>query len=321
MLEYLSPFEKYCDINELKKIKIEREERAENNYGFKYDPIFENLPNIKVSSLDLSKSEVTIGVESDLTAEDKLLLEEKLKMFIPWRKGPYNFFGIDIDAEWRSDLKWNRIKDHIMPLKNRTILDIGCSNGYFLFRMAQSSPKLALGIDPVPHCFKQFNFIQKFANIPNIQFELWGVEHLKYFKNMFDVIFSMGIIYHHRHPIQQLMDILNALRPGGEALIETIGIPGDDSYALFPEDRYANMRNVWFIPTLPCLISWAKKAQFIDIEVVSNTKLTNEEQRLTKWCPPPHQSLDDFLDKDNSNKTLEGFPAPIRFSILARKKR
>jgi len=240
------------------------------------------------------------------------------KDLIPWRKGPINLPGFSIDAEWRSDLKWERIKDHLAPISGKRVLDIGCNNGYFMFEMAKLDPSLVLGIDPVLHYQTQFKFLQNFFQAPNVHFEMLGVEHLNYFTEFFDTIFSMGIIYHHRHPIQQLLDIKNALRPGGQVILETIGIPGEEPMALFPMDRYAKMRNIWFVPTLNCLINWAHKTKFYDIEVISDTLLTPEEQRSTQWSS--NQSLEDFLDPKDPTKTIEGHPAPRRFCLSMKKK-
>ena len=61
-------------------------------------------------------------------------LRNALKDLMPWRKGPFHLLGVYIDAEWRSDLKWQRLVRHIAPPKDRKVLDIGCGNGYYLFR-------------------------------------------------------------------------------------------------------------------------------------------------------------------------------------------
>ncbi len=275
--------------------------------------------NHKAQYCDYSSDAVTIGRAEELIPEELQLIEAQLSQCIPWRKGPFSLFGIDVDAEWRSDFKWNRLEQSLSPLAGKKILDVGCNNGYYMFRMLAQNPEFVLGIDPSLHCQRQFNLIQSYAQAPNIHFELLGIEHLSLFPNFFDTIFCMGILYHHRHPIQQLLDLWQALKPGGEVILETIGIPGTDSYALFPEGRYANMKNVWFIPTLSCFINWAKKAHFKNIEVISDCAQTSEEQRNTRWCPPPHQSLDKFIDPANPAQTIEGHPAPRRFCIRAQR--
>ncbi len=74
----------------------------------------------------------------------------------PWRKGPFHIHGMHLDTEWRSDIKWQRISPHITDLKNRTVLDVGCGNGYHLFRMHGAGAKLCIGIDPSQKYLTQF---------------------------------------------------------------------------------------------------------------------------------------------------------------------
>ena len=322
MLEYLTPYQDNINLDELISIKKERESWWHRPSSEKFIIDKESLPRPeRPLKIDLSGPEITIGAEDDLTLEQQQQLRQAAEKLIPWKKGPFKLFNLSIDAEWRSDLKWQRLEPALDSLENKKVLDIGCNNGYFLFRMAAHNPRLLLGIDPVIHMQAQFDFIQHYTQLKNTYFELFGVEHLEYFKNFFDTIFYMGIIYHHRHPIKQLIDIREALKPGGQAILETIGIPGKDSIALFPEDRYARMGNVWFIPTLSCFINWAKKARFTDIEVICDSELNSSEQRKTPWCPRPFQSLDDSLDPDDKSLTVEGYPAPRRFLLSVRKKR
>ena len=253
-------------------------------------------------------------------SELDLKVEELAKELTPWRKGPYQINELFIDSEWRSDLKWDRIKASLGSLENRKILDVGCSNGYFMFKMLEQNPKAVLGIDPVAHCWAQFEFINSLLKEKTAaEFAPLGVEHVKYFDQLFDVILHMGIIYHHRHPLEQLLDAKKALRPGGKIILETITIPGEESICLFPEDRYAKMRNVWFVPTASCLVNWLHKTKFTNIQIISETKLTPEEQRVTKWSS--QQSLEDFLDPNDPRKTIEGHPAPNRVAVYAEKKK
>lgn len=315
MLDYLAPYKKYLKWEELLALKVERDSWKQRPHFLETEQALNNLPNIDCETI-YNQNIVSVG-ENHATPDG---VEELAKQLISWKKGPFKLFGLDIDAEWRSDFKWQRLEKAVGDLKGKRILDVGCNNGYFMFRMAAQNPELVLGIDPVLPCYGQFRLIQHFAKAPNLHFEMFGVEHLPYFENFFDTIFHMGIVYHHRHPIQQMIDLRESLKPGGQAIIETIGIPGDESIALFPEDRYANMKNVWFIPTLPCLINWAKKARLVDVEVIADTELTTDEQRNTEWAPPPKPSLIDALDPNDPSKTKEGHLAPRRFLISAKKK-
>ena len=270
-------------------------------------------------SLNFADGVVQIGKEEERTSTERKQVFQMAEKLIPWKKGPFSLFGEKIDAEWRSDLKWDRIKEHIPSLEGKTVLDVGCNNGYFMFRLLEKNPKLVLGIDPVVPNWAQFHFLNHLVDDPRLHFQLWGVENVKWMPQTYDYIFSMGIIYHHRNPMQQLLELKRALKPGGEIILETIGIPGQESYALFPEDRYAKMRNVWFVPTTSCFLNWIVRAKFKEIELIKVSELTPNEQRLTNWCPPPRESLEDFLDPHEREKTIEGYPAPIRIAVKAKR--
>lgn len=295
------------------KMALYQEARAMN-----YREALFNLPEIEKPQVDINQAVIQVGKREDLRPSDLADIYKSAKCLVPWRKGPYQLFGMDIDSEWRSDLKWERIKDFIGDIEDKTVLDIGCNNGYFLFRLAAQRPKLALGIDPVLHTHAQFSFLQHFLKVPNVKMEMWGVEHLVHFKNCFDVILSMGVIYHHRNPMEQLQHIYQALRPGGVLILESIGIPEQGSHALFPPGRYALMKNVWFVPTPECLMNWVSRSQFLDVQLVSQARLTEDEQRSTSWSAPV--SLAQQLDAKNQDKTVEGHPAPWRYVVKARKK-
>ena len=249
---------------------------------------------------------------------DKGVLKECLMRLKPWKKGPFRVFGEMVDAEWRSDIKWSRICHGLPDLRNKTILDIGSNNGYFIFRMQPSSPRIVLGIDPVVRVYAQFNFLQSFVGFPNLRMGLWGIEDLAYFGEAFDVVFSMGIIYHHRNPMEQLLAMRRVIKKGGTLVLETMGIPGEGTYCLFPQNRYAKMKNVWFVPTLDCFVNWVERAGFKNVRIVSSVALTTDEQRATTYSGPI--SLKDFLDPEDDGKTIEGYPAPMRFCLVGNRK-
>ena len=256
---------------------------------------------------------IEVGLSHEI---DQLKLGRALRKLMPWKKGPFRLFGTFVDGEWRSDFKWNRILPHLGELSDKIVLDIGANNGQFMFRLLPLNPKMVLGIEPMFRPYAQFHLIQSFAREERLHMALWSVEHLQYFKQCFDIVFSLGIIYHHKNPIEQLIDIKYSLKNKGMLILESLGIPGNNPTALFVRERYAGMRNVWFIPTLSCLINWAYRAKFKTVEVVSSTPLSQNEQRSTEWSGPV--SLKDFLDPEDNSKTIEGLPAPMRFCLICR---
>ncbi|MDO9422723.1 MAG: tRNA 5-methoxyuridine(34)/uridine 5-oxyacetic acid(34) synthase CmoB [Methylobacter sp.] len=242
-------------------------------------------------------------------------LQSQLKALHPWRKGPYKLFGIHIDTEWRSDWKWDRLKDHIAPLEHRLVLDVGCGNGYHCWRMLGAGAKMVVGIDPMLLNVMQFQLVRKLYGEAPVYVLPLGIEDLPYGMKAFDTVFSMGVLYHRRSPIDHLMELRDCLQPGGELVLETLVIDGGLGQVLLPEDRYARMRNVWFLPSCDTLISWLKRCGFKNIRLVDVSVTSIEEQRTTEWMT--FHSLKDFLDADNPQLTCEGLPAPKRAIVIA----
>lgn len=274
------------------------------------------LPIFTPSRRILDADAVQIGDADDLTESTRNALENQLKSFHPWRKGPYELFGIKIDTEWRSDWKWRRVEKHFSPLKHRLVLDIGCGNGYYCWRMLGAQAKLVVGIDPLLLNVMQFQIIRKLhGETPPVFVLPLGIEDLPYGLKVFDTVFSMGVLYHRRSPIDHLLELRDCLAPGGELVLETLVIEGGLGATLVPVDRYAKMRNVWFLPSCLTLISWLARCGFVNIRLVDITVTSTDEQRSTDWMT--FHSLKDFLDPNNPELTCEGLPAPKRAIFIA----
>ncbi len=108
------------------------------------------------------------------------------------------------------------------------------------------------------------------------------------------------------------------LRRGGQLVLETLVLEGNDDLALCPDKRYAKMNNVYFLPTVRCLKNWLRRTGFSDIRCVDVTPTTSSEQRKTEWIQT--ESLTDFLDPADSTRTIEGYPAPVRAILVAEAK-
>ena len=277
---------------------------------------FDALPDIIPSIVDFNASAVKIGSATDTTMSHAEI-ETALKQMHPWRKGPFEIFGVHIDTEWHSDWKWDRLKDHISPLAGRTILDVGCGSGYHLWRMLADDAKLIIGIDPTPLFSMHFATIKRYvADTPAFILPV-GIEDMPEKMLCFDTVFSMGILYHRKSPIDHLIELKELLNDGGELVLDTLVIEGDESQCLMPHGRYAKMRNVWFIPSVAMLKLWLKRAGYKTVQVIDISPTTVKEQRPTEWMT--FESLPHFLDPVDANLTIEGYPAPIRAVVTAKK--
>jgi tRNA (mo5U34)-methyltransferase len=275
----------------------------------------EQLPEAAPSRRDLDDDRITIGTDRDMPPKSRDRLQTLLKSLHPWRKGPYDLFGIHIDSEWRSDWKWRRLQGHISPLRNRLALDVGCGNGYFGWRMLGAGANMVLGIDPTLLSVMQFQAVRKLYGAAPLYVLPLGIEDVPYGLRAFDTVFSMGVLYHRRSPLDHLLELRDCLVPRGELVLETLVIDGKLGEALVPEDRYAKMRNVWFIPSCETLLSWLKRCGFKNIRLADVSITTVEEQRSTSWMQ--FHSLADFLNPDHPQLTVEGLPAPTRALVIA----
>ncbi|MEJ2382824.1 MAG: tRNA 5-methoxyuridine(34)/uridine 5-oxyacetic acid(34) synthase CmoB [Xanthomonadales bacterium] len=250
-------------------------------------------------------------------ARDPDRLRECLMALHPWRKGPLELGGIRIDTEWRSDLKWARVAPHV-DLRGRRVLDIGCGNGYFGLRMLGAGADLVVGVDPTLVFVMQHLACRHFSGeLPSYVLPL-GIEDLPNGPAGFDCVFSMGVLYHRRDPLEHLRRIRGLLKESGSTLVlETLVLPRHSrGELLIPEGRYARMRNVWAIPGTGRLEEWVSQAGFFDVNVVDVTPTTIFEQRATDWMR--FESLERALDPEDASRTVEGLPAPVRAVVIAR---
>lgn len=250
---------------------------------------------------------------SDLSEEEALQIRQTALLMKPWRKGPFQINALFIDSEWQSQVKYNLLEPYF-DLKDKVVGDIGCNNGYYLFRMLAQEPKKLIGFDPSAIYYSQFQFINHFIK-SDITYELLGVEHVEFYEHKFDTLFCLGVLYHRSDPVAMLKSLYKGLNNGGELILDTFMIDGEEDMCLTPRDRYSKIPNIYFVPTVNALKNWCYRAGFAEVEVLETMVTEPNEQRKTEWIDT--QSLEDFLDPNDSTKTVEGYPAPKRVYIKA----
>lgn len=282
-----------------------------------WQAVLNTLPDVAITHYQLNQDTVTLTCDNPLTATALQQLKENLLLLHPWRKGPFQLFDLFIDTEWRSDWKWQRIAPYLSDLSDRMVLDVGCGSGYHCWRMRGAGAKFVLGIDPMPKFIFQFEVFKHYMPQEPVFLLPLMSEDLPNNMQSFDTVFSMGVLYHRRSPLEHIEELKNALRPGGELVLETLVVDGDKNTVLVPDDRYAQMRNVWFLPSTLALENWLQRLGFTDIRTVDIDQTSIAEQHSTDWMT--FQSLQDFLDPTDKNKTIEGHPAPKRAVVIAKK--
>jgi tRNA (mo5U34)-methyltransferase len=276
------------------------------------------LPALSTEHVDLGAT-VAVGRAEECSPAARDALRTHLMALQPWRKGPFALFGVAIDTEWRSDWKWNRVAPHLTPLDGRHVLDVGCGNGYYGWRMCADGAALVVGCDPTSLYVMQYLAMLRYIapvrpHLRNVLLPA-RLEDLPAALAAFDTVFSMGVLYHRKDPSAHLRELHDQLRPGGELVLETLIVTTGPT--LVPSQRYARMRNVWSIPNAATLLDWVAAAGFCDARIVDITPTTVAEQRSTPWMPA--ESLAEALDRADPSRTVEGLPAPVRCIVIAGK--
>lgn len=272
------------------------------------------LPLLEVDKITLDDVVEINFVE--ISAEQEAQILDTAKLMKPWRKGPFRLSKTVIDSEWQSFVKYNLLEPYF-DLKDKIVGDIGCNNGYYLFRMQRHHPKKLVGFDPSALTYAQFQFVNHYLQ-SDIVYELLGVEHVEFYEHRFDLLFCLGVLYHRSDPVSTLKSLCRGLNQGGELILDTFMIDGEEEICLTPKDRYSKIPNIYFIPTVNALKNWCYRAGFESVEIIAIKKTALHEQRKTVWIDS--QSLDDFLDPLDDARTVEGYPAPKRVYIKAIKK-
>ncbi|RAP31720.1 tRNA 5-methoxyuridine(34)/uridine 5-oxyacetic acid(34) synthase CmoB [Candidatus Marinamargulisbacteria bacterium SCGC AG-343-D04] len=276
----------------------------DNKYVRKQLPLLERLPSFLESTFSIQDGVVSIQGQpsSDF---DFMSYFSNLK---PWKKGPFCVNDVCIDAEWQCQMKYDRLRSYF-DFSDKVILDVGCGNGYFLYRFAGDGAKRVCGLDPQLQYFFQFLSLQALFQQSKVSLLPLGWQSCDKMKVLFDIVVCMGVLYHQKDPFLFLKRLGMPLKKGGELIFETLVYDSEDDLCLCPEGRYASMRNVFFIPSVSVVKSWLKGNGFESVECLDVSYTSIMEQRVSSWATG--MSLVDYLNEDCS-KTIEGYQAPLR---------
>lgn len=286
---------------------------------------YKNILPIKIQLDDFLQEDIknintqidnTVKINGTLNKITNQKLQELLISLKPWRKGPFEFFDTFIDSEWKSFIKYDLIEPYL-DIKDKIVMDIGCNNGYYLFKMISKEPKQLIGFDPSASFYMQFCLANHFIK-SSIKYELLGIEHVseyvKHNKLNIDTIVCLGVLYHRIDPIGSLKILSKSLKKGGTLILDSFIIDGEEEMSLSPKDTYSKIPNIYFIPTINALKNWLYRSGFDDIKVIAISQTNNGEQRATPWIDS--QSLEHFT---NNGLTTEGYAPPKRGYVICTK--
>lgn len=276
--------------------------------------VLDRLPKLSQGSLNASGDVIRV-VGACESSDPAGSLRADLLQLNPWRIGPYHLCGVDVDAEWRSNMKWDRIASKVY-FDGAKVLDVGCNNGYFGFKALAAGAQWVMGVEPFLLYIVQHEIFRRYLKDPaSIGVMPIKADEIPADLKVFDVALSMGVLYHRKNPIGHLETLHGSLRKRGQLILETMAINSEDADVIVPKDKFAKMRGIWFMPTVGMLKRWLRRTGFRDIEIIDVSVTDANEQRKTEFMP--FESLSDFLDPKNAELTIEGYQAPVRVVISA----
>lgn len=248
--------------------------------------------------------------ESSAAAAAQMALD-----LLPWRKGPFRLGDLVIDAEWRSDKKWDRLNPAALNLQNKIVADVGCNNGYYLFRIALAGAQNVTGFDPTHKYKTQFDFVAAHAPRLPIDFRLEGWQALSNFPDHFDTIFLMGINYHEPHPPDIYHACRSALKKDGLLVCESVVAAYPENLTIYPPGKYFGIGGVYGVPTPAAIAADLEQCGFGSVSIQHIHLMSPDEQRATQFSP--QRSFQDFRNADGTS--TEGYPLLHRAALTAKK--
>ncbi len=126
--------------------------------------------------------------------------------------------------EYREGCKGRRLEAFVREHRPARLLDLGCGNGWFCFRLAGLAPETRFsGIDVSPHCINLF--LRRMADQRHagrrMAAALACAEALPHADGEFDLVILQEALEHVRDPAQAMAEVARVLRPGGHALVTT----------------------------------------------------------------------------------------------------
>lgn len=204
-------------------------------------------------------------------------------------------------------------------LSGKTLLDIGCWDGFYTFETERHRAKVT-SVD----CWRPGNyFLAREAMKSKAEFHEASVYELGKDKlGSFDIVLFMGVLYHLRHPLLALENVCELTRDF--AVIESHIIDkmreGDEPAMEFYEfDELGGQYDNWWAPNFECMAQMIRSAGFARVELLYRNDTRAAVKAFRRWNDKPEIASSDLriLDVINAATFDHHFPRQGRKSGLS----
>src|SRR5690348_12124796 len=144
----------------------------------------------------------------ELSPEEKQRVISKINELSPWFHNIEIARGIFTNPKSNYPLeRWHAVEPELPEsLENRTCLDIGCSSGFFSFKLRERGAERVVGIDGVEQllAIEQAKFAKSVLGMDNIEIKKLDVYDVDQLDTKYDYTLFLGVFYHLRHPLLAL---------------------------------------------------------------------------------------------------------------------
>jgi len=192
------------------------------------------------------------------------------------------------DKKWRHSFRFGDVQSKgsdklqdwklsVLPkdYSGKSVMDIGCADGFFSFDAEEKGADGVLAIDDEPReqrPTRELAFQLLDSKVRYKQLDLYDFD--SQLDEYFDIIIFMGVLYHLKYPLFGLEKVVKKLAKGGTLYLETeysilYSIMGQSAAEFIKDDRLQKDPTNWWVPSIKCIRDMMEVAGLSDIEVKS----------------------------------------------------
>lgn len=197
----------------------------------------------------------------------------------------------------------NRYANLKLPddLTGRTLLDIGCWDGFFSFEAERHGARVS-SVD----CFRSPNFsIAREELKSQAEFhELSVYEVTKEKLGSFDIVFFMGVLYHVRHPLLALEQVCEVTRDFAiieSHIIDRMHEGSEPAMEFYEFDELGGQYDNWWAPNVECMTQMVRSAGFARVELLYRTDTRAAVKAYRTWDQKPDGCSSELVIRDVFN--------------------
>jgi len=202
---------------------------------------------------------------------------------------------------------------------NLSMIDLGCLEGGYAIEFARSGYKNVVGIEGRKSNFDKCQILSNYLGLENLNFRHDDVKNFESYKEVYDVVLCLGLLYHLDSPIEFLQKVNRCMSDNGVMILETHYAPKNkyehDNFFLpkvypnknkseiaylghsyegcwwheYSPDTPENKRHPWsavsnhksFVPTLQSLMEALYNTGFKQVYAIQNPIINKIEEN---WC-------------------------------------